>query len=320
MLIFGNNEINPGKKTKFMLPITNHPSGNEIGFPMMVVNGINDGPVLLVDGGIHGDEYESGEAIRQIWNNLDPMKLKGAFVGVPVVNVPAFEAGRRSTPIDGINMNRVFPGKKDGFLTEQLAYQYFNKIVLKCDLGLDLHGGGVPLAISPCVIYRELKDKKIESKLKELAFSTGIDIIWKGGGTWGGSLNIAAPLAGIPIVTAEVGGEGRCLAEFVDQQRQLIENVMINYNMIEGSETGNKKRTIIRGTFQPCTKGGMYCPKVELREIVTKDQLLGTIINLFGDVIEEIRATCDGIIVSQRTFPTIQCGEWTVLVGNPTEE
>ena len=92
MLIFGNNEINPGKKTKFMLPITNHPSGNEIGFPMMVVNGINDGPVLLVDGGIHGDEYESGEAIRQIWNNLDPMELNGSFVGVPVVNVPSFEA------------------------------------------------------------------------------------------------------------------------------------------------------------------------------------------------------------------------------------
>ena len=249
MLNFGNNKINTGEKAKFMLSVTNHPSSNEIGFPMMVVNGNNDGPVLLVDGGIHGDEYESGEAIRQIWNNLDPMKLNGSFVGVPVVNVPSFEAGRRSTPIDGINMNRVFPGKKDGFLTEQLAYQYFNEIVLKCDMGLDLHGGGVPLAISPCVIYREVKDKNIETKLKDLAFSTGIDIIWKGGGTWGGSLNIAAPLAGIPIVTAEVGGEGRCLPEFVDQQRQLIENVMINYKMIEGSETGNKKRTIIRYNF-----------------------------------------------------------------------
>lgn len=319
MLTFGDFTIEPGEKKKFLLPATKAPDGQPLGFPMMVVNGAEPGPKLLVDGGVHGDEYESGEAIRAIWRDLDPASLKGAFVGVPVVNVPSFEAGRRAAPVDGINMNRIFPGKKDGFQTEQMAHHYFNEIVIKCDMGLDLHGGGTTLAISPTVIYREMEDKAMEERLRELAFATGIDIIWKGGGTWGGSLNLAAPRQGVPVITAEVGGEGRCLEHFVQQQRDLIENVMKHYGLIDGVAAEPDERILVRGTFQPCTTGGMYRTKVELRDRVTRGQVLGTIYDLFGEILEDIEAPHDGIIVSQRTFPTIHCGDWTVLVGAPTE-
>lgn len=88
--------IEPGEKKKTYMAVTQTPGGQPLGFPLMVANGTKDGPILLVDGGAHGDEYESGEAIRAIWRDLDPGVLCGASVGVPVVNVPAFEAGRRA--------------------------------------------------------------------------------------------------------------------------------------------------------------------------------------------------------------------------------
>lgn len=109
-LKFRNITITPGEKKKAYLAVTQPPGEQPFGFPLMVANGMRNGPILLVHGGIHEDEYESEEAIRTIWKNLDPARLAGAFIGVPVVNVPAFEAGRRYSPIDDINMNRVFPG------------------------------------------------------------------------------------------------------------------------------------------------------------------------------------------------------------------
>lgn len=320
MLKFGMVSVQPGEKKKFLLPVTKTPGGQDLGFPMMVVNGKHDGPVLLVDGGIHGDEYESGEAIRGIWRDLDPAQLHGAFVGVPVVNIPAFEAGRRGSLIDGLNMNRVFPGNENGFLTERLAYHYMNEVVVKCDMGIDLHGGGTVLAISPVVIYREMEDKAMEAKVREMALATGIDLIWRGGGKWGGCMNVEGPRAGVPVVTPELGGEGRCLEQFVQAQRELVENLMRYYKMISGTPQSPKTRMFVRGTFQSCSVGGLYRTTKGLRDQVAEGEVVGRIFDPLGDLLEEVRAPYDGIIVSQRTFGTIHGGDWTVLIGKPIED
>ena len=312
--------IEPGEKKKAYMAVTQTPGGQPLGFPLMVVNGTKEGPILLVNGAVHGDEYESGEAIRAIWRDLDPKALSGVFVGVPVVNVPAFEAGRRSNPIDGINMNRIFPGKLDGFLSEQLAYYFYHEILEKCDMVVDMHGGGVALAISPTVIYREMGSDELQAKAKELAYATGVDLVWRGGGKWGGAINVEGMRAGKPTITVELGGEGRCLDKFVDAQRKAIENVMKYYKMIPGVPDLPKERIIAPGSFDFSTKGGLLRTKKQLRDLVKKGEVIATISDLFGDVVEEIKAPHDGIIVSQRTFPTIHAGEWTVFVGTYSVE
>ncbi len=314
-LKFRDIVIEPGQKKKGYMAVTQTPGGQPLGFPLMVVNGAKPGPILLVDGAVHGDEYESGEAIRAVWRALDPKALAGAFVGVPVINVPAFEAGRRTNPVDGINMNRVFPGKLDGFQSEQLAYYYYNEILLKCDMVMDMHGGGIPLAISPTVIYREMGTAELQAKAKELAYATGVDLVWKGGGKWGGAINVEGMRAGKPTVTVELGGEGRCLDKFVEAQRKAIDNVMKHYKMIPGVPDLPKERIIAPGSFDFSTKGGLFRTKKELRDLVKKGEVIATISDLFGDVVEEIKAPHDGIIVSQRTFGTIHAGDWTAFVG-----
>jgi predicted deacylase len=319
-LRFGDLVIDPGEKKKAGMPVTQTPGGQPLGFPLMVANGATDGPILLVDGGVHGDEYESGEAIRAIWRDLDPGALCGAFVGVPVVNVPAFEAGRRANLIDGINMNRAFPGKADGFLSEQLAYHFFHRILLQCDMVVDMHGGGIQLAISPTVVYREIGSVELQAKAKELAYATGIDLVWRGGGTWGGCIDVEGMRAGKPTITVELGGEGRCLEQVVVAQRKAIENAMRYYKMMPGVPDLPKERVVAPGSFDVSTKGGLFRTKKQLRDLVKKGELIATISDLFGDVVEEIRAPHDGIIVSQRTFATIHSGEWTVYVGRRSAE
>ncbi|MBW2148357.1 MAG: succinylglutamate desuccinylase/aspartoacylase family protein [Deltaproteobacteria bacterium] len=315
VLKFRDIAIASGEKKKTYMAVTQTPGGQPLGFPLMVVNGKKNGPILLVDGAVHGDEYESGEAIRAIWRDLDPGALAGAFVGVPVINVPAFEAGRRANPIDGINMNRIFPGKLEGFISEQLAYYFYHEILIKCDMVIDMHGGGIALAISPTVIYREIGSDELQARAKELAYATGVDLVWKGGGKWGGSINVEGMRAGKPTITVELGGEGRCLDEFVLAQRKAIENVMKYYKMIHGEPELPKERIIAPGTFGFSTKGGLFRTTKQLRDLVKKGEVIGTISDLFGEIVEEIKAPHDGIIVSQRTFPTIHAGEWTVYVG-----
>lgn len=315
VLKFRDIAIEPGKKKKAYLAVTQTPGGQPLGFPLMVVNGAKAGPILLVDGAVHGDEYESSEAIRAIWRELDPKALNGAFVGAPVVNVPAFEAGQRASPADGMNMNRVFPGKLDGFQTEQLAYYFYHEVLAKCDMVVDMHSGGVALAISPTVIYREMGSDELQAKAKELAYATGIDLVWQGGGKWGGAISVEGMRAGKPTITVQLGGEGRCLDHFVDAHRRAIENVMKHYHMIPGTPDLPKERIICPGSFNLSTKGGLFRTKKQLRDLVKKGEVIATISDLFGDVVEEVRAPHDGIIVSQRTFATIHAGEWTVFVG-----
>ena len=315
MLSFGEVTIELGEKKQFTLPVTQNPSGQWLGFPVVVVNGKHEGPSFLVDGGVHGDEYESAEAIRGTWRDLDPESLHGAFVGVPVVNVPAYEVGGRANSVDWTDMNRVFPGKRDGNLTEQFAYQFFNEVLLKCDMGMDMHSGGVVLANTPAAIYREIDDEEVRAKSREIAYASGSDLVHKGGPGFGGSLNFAAPTAGVPYISTEHGGEGRCREVFVQAQRRFIDNIMKHHQMIPGEPEAPSERMVVTGGFQTCTTGGFFRTWKELRDPVKKGEVMGTIMDLFGTVLEEAKAPYDGIILAQKTFPPINPGDWTVMVG-----
>ena len=112
-----------GTKVSGMVPAVSRVDGSNLGFPVIVVNGAKDGPVLLVDGGIHGDEQEGTLSIIEVAKKLDPKNLRGTFIGVPVMNVGAFEAMSRGNPRDThtFDMNRIYPGKPEGYLTDRIA-------------------------------------------------------------------------------------------------------------------------------------------------------------------------------------------------------
>lgn len=140
-MTIGDIAAEPGTKGLGLVEVAERSDGSKTSIPVMIVNGKNDGPVLCVAAGIHGDEYVGMAAIKEIARTLDPNEVNGAFIGVPVVNVQAFVASSRTNPFDGLNLNRVFPGKKDGFISEMIAYTFMEEIVSKADYYIDLHTG-----------------------------------------------------------------------------------------------------------------------------------------------------------------------------------
>jgi len=317
----GNIKVEPGEKKCGRVEVGRRPDGSQIYIPVMVANGGGDGPVLNVSSGCHGDEYEGSVAIRRWWQALEPQALRGVFLGVPVINVLAYEAGARRSWIDQRNLNRTYPGNPDGFITERLAHIYLNEVVYKADLLMDLHGGGNIQIMGHQVIWRTTpgEPKVIEESLR-LAKACGWKYIWKGSGPWGGTVTVEALKKGIPAVTVEAGGEGRCLEPIIKDFEKLIGNVMKTYQMIDGRPEAPGEVVMFQGSFLHCNVGGLYTQKVGLHERVKQGQELGNIVDLFGEVIETVRAPFDGLVSSKRTFPVVHPGDWTVQVGRIVED
>ena len=133
----GTASCAPGSRGRGMVEVAQGPDGYPMGFPVMIVNGALPGKRLCVAAGIHGDEYEGMEAVRRILQAADPRTLKGALVGLPCVNPSAFNAGARSSGIDHLNLNRIFPGDKNSSLSMRLAAQFVAEVIPNVDALID---------------------------------------------------------------------------------------------------------------------------------------------------------------------------------------
>ncbi|MGH7049270.1 MAG: deacylase, partial [Acetobacteraceae bacterium] len=132
-----------GKQTGF-LRLFHSVHASAYGFipiPIVVVRN-GEGPTALFISGNHGDEYEGQVALCNLARSLSPERIKGRVIILPAANLPASLAGRRTSPIDNGNLNRSFPGRADGSVTEQIAFYIANELMPRADLICDLHSGG----------------------------------------------------------------------------------------------------------------------------------------------------------------------------------
>jgi predicted deacylase len=308
--------VEPGTKRRGWIVVAHRPGGGRIAIPWMVVRGKPDGPVLTVNCGVHGDEYDGGEAIRELWRELDPNQLRGTWIGVPVVNVAAYESANRFSPLDGLNLNRIFPGDTTPTVSGMLARRYFQDVVLKSTAVLDLHAGGNPLSILPLVAFSKASPASLE-----LAKATGADLLWEMPPVWSGALCVAASAAGVPTVTPEIGNDGRLSRDAVHRCRDVVVNVMATLGLAElRSPRPRGPCRVVRGSYVPATEGGLFRPTVALGDRVRRGHTVATIRDVFGDVVEEISAPVDGLVCSYRTIPPILPGDQTVLVGEVVSE
>ncbi|MBN1315157.1 MAG: succinylglutamate desuccinylase/aspartoacylase family protein [Anaerolineales bacterium] len=310
----GNLEVGRGEKERGYLTVADWGDGTEIRIPLLVIRGKEDGPTVVISGGVHGDEYDGPRAIQNLWRTLQPEQIRGIWIGVPVVNPPAFSSGRRTSPIDGANMNRIFPGKADGFLSDRIAHCFFHNVVKTADFYLDLHAAGNAFTILPMVVYLETDDTGFRDKEVALAKAAGIEHLWKGTGVWP-SAHVAAVRHGIPAILAEIGQEGRCSPERLAIGERTILNVCKHAGMLQGQMHLPSQWTIVRGTFQQSANGGCFYPMAQVGDVVKAGETVGLIMDYYGDTLETITSPYDGIICSTRTFPSIRPGEWTAFVG-----
>lgn len=141
-LSVGPIRANPGKKATGKLKLLELAGITSVEVPLIVINGINPGPVLYMGAASHGNEVNGIEICRRISQEINPGDLTGALVIVPIQNPMAFYLRRRASPIDNVNLDIVFPGRLDGSVSEIIAYKLYHEAISKADIVLDFHSAG----------------------------------------------------------------------------------------------------------------------------------------------------------------------------------
>jgi uncharacterized protein len=287
-----------------------------IDHPAFEARGARDGPKLSLIGGIHGCEYSSIAAVTRLMNELDASELAGTITAVPVVSMESFR--QRSAfvvPADGKNLNRCFPGSFEGTYTDVLARSIYEELIAPADVLIDLHGGDQVEGLAPFAMY---EPSAVEARAHAIAVALNLPYVIREeerAPGLGGLTASAAAEAGIPGVIAEAGGRGLLEESAVKLLVAGVQNVLRHLEMLPGEPEPPPAGQRQVGSFiwLRTTHEGWWDAAVDSGDEVAEGQLLGRIRNLWGDVLEEIRAPREGVILFITTSPAV--GAEGLLLG-----
>ena len=241
-------------------------------------------------------------------SELDTSELAGSIVAVPVVSMESFR--QRSpfvVPVDRENLNRSFPGSFDGGYTAALARSIFDELISPADALVDLHGGDMVEALEPFTIYEA---SPVEEQADALAVAFGLPYVVRQGpndGGLGGMTTSAAAEAGIPAIIAEAGGRGQLEESAVQLLVDGLGNVLRRLEMLPGEPLPPRRPMRRVGSFVwlRCQDAGWWDTAVGAGDTVEEGALLGRVRNLWGDVLEQIHAPQDGVVLFVTTSPAV---------------
>lgn len=303
------NIILPGQNKQIVLNSYELHSKTKIEIPVFVFRSKNDGPTLLLSAGMHGEETNGIEIIRKIINRTEIKNLNcGSIIAIPVINCVSFIFGSRDLP-DGRDLNRCFPGNKNGSFGSRIAYDIMKHIIPLIDFGIDFHTGGAKISNSPqlrCVFeFPEniaLAEKFsppliIDSKYRE------------------GTFRKEAAKKNKAILVYEGGESMRFDYNAINEGVNGCMRLMNSYNMIDYDVPKNHSVKITKDTWIRANSSGLFHMNKVNGAFVSKDDLLGVICNPFGDIEHKITSTVDGYIVGVNNQPLVNQGDALVHIG-----
>ncbi|MBP5856622.1 N(2)-acetyl-L-2,4-diaminobutanoate deacetylase DoeB [Marivibrio halodurans] len=282
-----------------------------------------DGPTVLFTAGNHGDEYEGQIALHKLVRELaaDPGQLSGRVIVLPALNAPAVTAGKRTSPIDGGNMNRSFPGDRYGTVTPMIADFVYRHLVPAADAVVDLHSGGRTLSFLPFAAIHDLPDadQRARSLAAMKAFGAPYGLIMTELDS-AGMLDTAVEAMGKIFVTTELAGGGTASAETVAIADRGVRNILKHFGMIAGTPDipgATRFMDMPEGGVHVADDPGLFEIAADLGAAVSKGDLLARIYPLHRTDLPatEIRARIDGVVL-QRHFPgLIKVGDCLMILG-----
>ena len=350
--------VAPGERGFGYLHIGYLAGGTEVRIPYQIINGAGDGPTLCLESTMHGWEPMGAEIIRRATLQIDPKKLNGVIMCIPLASPMTIEfggtiesAGLRVNPVDVLDMNRVWPGKKENaWLTEQMAHALWTKIVSRCDYIVDMHDGTgacdeLPVAFPQAfptdpalAISSEMADgvgsdatglagtitseylADMKEKIREMSIAFGSPVIW-----WRerpinpSMLSGQCAINGVVPLVVEAGGGG--MIDFtIDQGADCLLNIVKYLKMIEGDPVLPERQVMVDNyVVYRSLSGGFYIQEegIELGAPVTKGQVLGRVIDpLTSEVRETCTSSVNGMIISRRVRMPINPGGYIAHIAD----
>jgi predicted deacylase len=304
-----NTTINPGQNITIQIPVANLPSGTEINLFAHVYRSKHPGPTILITGGVHGDEVNGIEIVRRavrekMFNGLK----KGSVIAVPLLNVYGFINFSRGFP-DGKDVNRAFPGSKNGSLASMIAHAFTQEILPFADLALDFHTGGKSVYNYPQARY-SVEDPESKVLANQLNMPCTIE-----SGLIAKSLRKTAYQKGIPMVVFE-GGESLRIDELsINEGLRGLKNVLISRQMIGGEPKTIKSLELTNKMWIRANKSGIFSLEKKSGDSVEKGELLGKITNPYNTYQTKVTAKMKGFIFGHNNNPVVNRGDALFHIG-----
>ena len=324
MPIFGRM-IAAGTQEAFRVPVGELNDGTELTVPVIVIRGEREGPVVLLSGAVHGDEYLGPIAIQQLMATTKHEEIAGTLIGIPIMGPLAFLSRSRASQLDyeHFNLNRLWPGDHTAFLTQRIARLVFEQVVRQADYVLDYHEGGVALMARYLLLGgSEATIKRVGQRQLELArwFGMGIPIAYRQTTDDAvrvgklGNLTEAVGQIGIPAISVEIGGGGMYRPELLDIVIAGTRRVLQGVGLLPGGRPElDPSQVVVRETtwLRPA-RGGFVLPTSDavLGARISKGTVIARVVEPLGEVVDELVAPHDGVILDVRILASVYPGDW----------
>ena len=284
-------------------------SGTPVALPVTVLHGAGAGPVVWLSAAVHGDELCGIEIIRRVLSDVDPRRLAGTLIAVPVVNVHGFNTGSRYLP-DRRDLNRSFPGSPRGSLASQLAHLLMREVVDRCSIGIDLHTGSDHRINLP-QIRADLDDSETLALARAFAAPIALHSRLRDG-----SLRQVAAESGTRVLLYEGGEANRFDPLAIEVGTAGIRRVLASQGMIDDRDAVAGEVLLSRKSrWMRATVSGVLGLGVALGDRVEERATLGAIYDPFGKRLSQVRARFAGVVIAHTQHPLVNRGDAVVHIA-----
>ena len=321
-----NHEIKEGERAYFTVPAGELAHKAVVQLPVIVVAGKKEGPVLWINGTVHGDELNGSYAAWELSGEIDPEQLSGTLVVTPICNPIAFECRNKISAIDNMDMDTAFPGDPEGMMTQRIAYMIYREIKANAGAVISFHTMATPYRANPYSVRKIIPgvsdsvNEVSEGMQRAFGVVTNCVVDLRGDtnelpGVTSGALDITCMKDGIPAFMGEMGQGGKVETEYVEAAKKGILNVMRYLKMLDGPvEKPGRQVLITKRRFLRSDKGGMIRMNVKSGdEVKAGESLLD--FHYYGDEMESYPARSDCYVIGVRENPVVSTGDRVAFVG-----
>jgi predicted deacylase len=314
------------------VPFTLDGTWGRVRVPLYVACAKQPGTTVVAIGGTHGDEYEGPVGLKNLIQDIDPDRLAaGRLIVIPVLNVPAFRAAQRHSPLDDGNMNRAFPGDMNGTITQRIARFVTDEVLSRADVVIDLHAGGAGFEIIRCMSFHEVADPARYAAFRETAllFGTPFVMVYTGGmGT--GLLTEEAEAMGKITIGSELGYGASTDLDGVRWAQGGVRNVMRRFGLLdepleELTTPGLDRQRVVSAVdidrYVTAPVSGISEPLVPVGAFVRAGQPVSRIHDFerFDEPAVEILADSDGYVMCRKFRAATEQGEVVMVIAEEVD-